>query len=206
MKIIFVLILLIVGSPMLLMAVFLPFLLAPAGPDTPGAGGQGSPPGEEYLLVPDEIRYRDRTAFHPALIEWLTERNSALATPAHLNAIEEAGRKYDVDPILLLAITGQEQAFVPRRGNWRAIERNPWNVFHSWQRWSGGFELSAQWAAHTVMRLSQDCPPGVGILRWINGLDNTGQRANPRWGYAGHTGWHIGVGIFYQQLKAVGGV
>lgn len=189
-------------SPVLGLMFFMPFLAAPSIMPAPLAGG-GLPPGPVRAYVPSEIQYRDRSGLYPALIAWLESRDSAIADPARLAEIEEAGRAYNVDPLLLLAITGQEQSFVPKRGNWQAVMQNPWNVFGSWQRWQGGFSASAQWAAHTVVRLSQGCPENVSVIRWVNGLDNTGRRANPNWGYAGDPNWWRGVSFFYGQLQEI---
>ncbi|MFZ5642534.1 MAG: hypothetical protein ACOY46_02945 [Bacillota bacterium] len=196
--------LLCVSSPLLMLGTFMPALFAPGVLPAPGGGGPGGlPEGPVPLFVPAEIQYQSRSSAYPFLIAWLNSRNSALADSEHLAAIEAAGQKWNVDPLLLLAITGQEQSFVPKRGNWRAVEKNPWNVFGSWEYWSGGFSLSAQWAAATVARLSRGCPEGTSVIQWVNGFDSSGRRSNPGWGYAGHAEWWRGVSYFYNQLKQV---
>lgn len=196
--------LLLIASPLLMMGAVMPFLWAPGSLSGPGAGGASGPPdGPVPTYVPAEIQYHSMVSAYPALVAWLAQRNSALADDQHLAAIEAAGQRWNVDPLLLLAITGQEQSFVPRRGNWQAVERNPWNVFGSWQRWSGGFDASASWAANTVARLSKGCPAGTSVIQWVNGFDASGIRSNPGWGYAGDPYWWCGVSKFYNQLQQV---
>jgi hypothetical protein len=197
---------LVMASPLLIMATAMPFLLTPAQfLDSAGTSVSGTPTGPVPAFVPAEIQYQNRTSAYAAVIAWLAARNSVLADTEHLAAIEAAGQRWNVDPLLLLAITGQEQSFVPRKGKWQAVERNPWNVFGSWERWSGGFELSALWAANTVARLSQGCPPGVSVIQWINGFGPDGTRSNPGWGYAGDSNWWRGVSSFYSQLRQIAG-
>ncbi|OPY63711.1 MAG: Glycyl-glycine endopeptidase ALE-1 precursor [Pelotomaculum sp. PtaU1.Bin065] len=197
-----IILILLFSSPFLIIGTVLPALFAPASSSdlgTLGAGGNG-PSGDTPWYVPGEIMYRPRTAAYAAIIEWLQARNSALADTEHLAAIEAAGQKWNIDPLLLLAVVGQEESFVPV--NWNpAILNNPWNVFGSWQDWQGGFAQSAMWAANTIARLSQNCPQGVSVLQWVNGFGADGTRSNPGWGYAGDQNWWRGVSQFYAQLQ-----
>lgn len=199
----FIFIFFLMVSPPLIFTTVMPLLIAPAQMTSTNIGIGDVPSGPVPTYVPTEIQYQTRSASYQAIIEWLRAHNSALADTDHLAAIEAAGQRWNVDPLLLLAITGQEQSFVPRTGYWQAIERNPWNVFGSWQQWSGGFENSAAWAAATVARLSQGCPAGTSVIRWINGFDSSGVRSNPGWGYAGDSNWWRGVSYFYNQLQQV---
>ncbi|MCL6448196.1 MAG: lytic transglycosylase domain-containing protein [Armatimonadetes bacterium] len=194
----------------MMLALFLfsaPFL-ALAPPETVGGVSDfvGLPDGPVPTYIPEEIQYRDITPYIPQLVSWLAARNSAMASEEYLQIINRAGQRWNVDPLLLLAIAGQEQSFVPKRGrDWPLIMNNPWNVFHSWMEWQGGFEASANWAANTVARLSKDYPGGVSIICWINGFGPDGTRSNPRWGYAGDPRWWIGVSRFYEGFKNMTG-
>lgn len=118
---------------------------------------------------------------------------------AILNMIDQAGRQKNVSPYLLLAITGQEQSFVPRSNN-HAFEiiRNPWNVFGCWCSGKGATLTTGEAAviaANTIIKLSQDLPAGRDPIQWLVARDN------PRGYYAEDTGWWIGVSKFYKALR-----
>ncbi|KXG77351.1 glucosaminidase domain-containing protein [Thermotalea metallivorans] len=186
----------ILGIPLLFFMLMTPILLI---------FGQG-PAGPSYDLgddinlrdipnvVPTEIMYQD--VDKAGIIAWLEKRGSYLADEYHVNAIIAAGRRYNVHPLLLVAITGQEQSFVPRRkSNAPRVARNPFNVFGSWQRYSPGIQKSAMIAAHTVAKLSQDRPAGAHPIQWLN------NRSNPRGVYATDPNWWKGVTKFFTILK-----
>ncbi|MFZ5592185.1 MAG: hypothetical protein ACOY81_10315 [Bacillota bacterium] len=128
-----------------------------------------------------------------SVIAWLSAKSSLQAEQKYLDILEAAGKKYNINPLLLLAITGQEQSFVP--SHWPNAEqmlKNPWNVYGSWQDYAPGYERAAMIAARTVNCLSSGCPPGMNPIRWINNR------------YAEDTGWWKGVSIFFDQLLKVG--
>ncbi len=203
---------------LLTFALFVP--LAMFVSETPSAldGGYyegGIPQGPVPGYTPGEIAFRD--VDESALLGWLAARDSALAEPSRVASIVRAARRYDIDPRLLVAITGQEQAFVPRRN--RLAERiaaNPWNVFGGWYKypnpssWAANpsadawIEKSAAWAAHTVARLSRGCPQGMNVFQWINGCVGEGsswRKINPAGVYATHSGWYVGVSRYYSELR-----
>ncbi|MEC0167380.1 M23 family metallopeptidase [Paenibacillus graminis] len=135
----------------------------------------------------------------PKVMAFLAERNSALADNAIITMIDQAGRLKNVSPYLLLAITGQEQSFVPRSNNHASeIIRNPWNVFGCWCSGKGSTLTTgeaATIAANTIIKLSQDLPAGRDPIQWLVARDN------PRGYYASDTGWWIGVSKFYKALR-----
>ncbi|RJX17660.1 MAG: M23 family metallopeptidase [Desulforudis sp.] len=210
----FTLVLLLILS-LLVFALFVPLALFVS--DTPGVldGGYSIGHGSLEGWTPEEIAFVEID--ESALLSWLAARDSALATPDRVAAIVRAARLYDVDPRLLVAITGQEQGFVPRnQGQSERIAANPWNVFGGWYRypspnaWAANpsadafIEKSAAWAAQTVARLSRNAPEGISLLQWINGCIVEGgawRQINPRGVYATDAGWHIGVRLFYDQLQ-----
>lgn len=154
-----------------------------------------------YVEVPkvtlsESLAYR--TFNFNAVKAWLDKRNSALADPTTLAAIDRAGKEENVDPHLLIAITGQEQSFVPKNGNHAAdIIRNPWNVFGCWCSGKGAqltTEESARIAAKTIVKLSQSRPPGIDPISWLN------DPMNPNGIYAEHRGWWLGVSKFYKAI------
>lgn len=62
-------------------------------------------------VVPEELRYEE--VDKESIIDWLDKKGSYLASDYHVQAIIAAGKRYNVHPLLLVAITGQEQSFVP---------------------------------------------------------------------------------------------
>jgi murein DD-endopeptidase MepM/ murein hydrolase activator NlpD len=129
---------------------------------------------------------------------WLDQRKSVLADEVILSVIDRAAQSEQVNPYLLIAITGQEQSFVPRSGNYaNQVLRNPWNVFGCWCEGKGAqltTEQSAQIAAQTIVKLSQNRPSGVDPIAWLN------DPLNPNGVYAEHRGWYIGVSRFYRAI------
>lgn len=158
----------------------------------------------DYVVMPNagiplELAYRSLDI--PAVIDFLKDRKSALANTTTLRMIDQAGKSQNVDPHLLLAITGQEQGFVPVTNNHASeIIRNPWNVFGCWCSGKGATlttEEAAVIAAKTIVKLSQNRPEGRDPIQWLVARDN------PHGYYASDTGWWIGVSKFYKALLAV---
>lgn len=144
------------------------------------------------------LSYRDVKV--DKLSSWLSGKNSMLASPERVSAILSAAKEYNVDPLLLVAITGQEQAFVPQ-GSSEKMVGNPFNVTGgsgpgSWVTYSPGLEKSARIAAGTVVALSKGMPEGVHPIWWLN------SRKNPNGAYAEDPNWWKGVTKFYTQLKS----
>ncbi|MFD0587074.1 hypothetical protein ACFQZE_03575 [Paenibacillus sp. GCM10027627] len=103
------------------------------------------------------------------LVAYLNSKDSILAEPLYLDAIFQAAKQFDIHPVLLVAITGQEQAFVPRsHEKAKEIANNPFNVFHSWQEFNTTIEQSSEIAARTIARLSKNKPDSVDPITWIN--------------------------------------
>ncbi|NOU80697.1 peptidoglycan DD-metalloendopeptidase family protein [Paenibacillus sp. LMG 31459] len=158
-------------------------------------------PGTEIPTLPRELGYQSLNIEY--VLQFLEKRKSALADRSLLQMIDEAGRIKNVSPYLLIAITGQEQSFVPRNNNHASeIIRNPWNVFGCWCKGKGA-QLStgesAQIAANTIIKLSQDLPAGRDPIQWLSAKDN------PRGYYAAHNGWWIGVSKYFKLLVAGSG-
>ncbi|WP_088834399.1 M23 family metallopeptidase [Paenibacillus tyrfis] len=134
----------------------------------------------------------------PAMKDWLDKRKSALAEASVLASIDRAAQSQNVDPYLLIAITGQEQSFVPRTGAFAdKIIRNPWNVFGCWCQGKGAeltTEEAAKIAAKTIVKLSQNRPASTDPISWLN------DPANPNGIYAEHRGWWLGVSRFYKAI------
>lgn len=143
---------------------------------------------ESLKDTPLDIRYQP---VNPLLLaEWLTRRESILAKKSYIDAILIAAEENDVNPLVLIAIAGQEQGFVPAdHPQASKIANNPFNVFGSWQAYNTTISESAHIAARTVNRLSKDCPKDVDPLLWVNRS------------YAQDQNWWRGVRDILTQLQ-----
>ncbi|MET3507342.1 hypothetical protein [Halalkalibacter oceani] len=124
------------------------------------------------------------------LHEWLTGRDSLLADEPYFSAILQTAQEFNVHPLLLFAITGQEQGFVPRtHERAETIANNPFNVFHSWEDFNTDVKESSEIAARTVVNLSENRPAGFDPIQWINRK------------YAEDENWWRGVRALFEQLR-----
>jgi len=120
-----------------------------------------------YNELPQHYQYQEVN--HEKLKEYLATRTSLLAEPRYYDVIMETAKQFNVSPVLLFAITGQEQGFVPRdHERAEEIANNPFNVFHSWQDYNTTIEQSSQIAARTLVNLSKDRPEDIEAITWIN--------------------------------------
>jgi hypothetical protein len=107
-----------------------------------------------------------------------------------LDSIIDICRKKNVNVLLMLAITGQEQSYVPKnRPNAEKIANNPFNVYHSWYEYNTNIEDSTSIACNTVINLSKNRPEAIHPIQWINRK------------YAGDKRWWIGVSNCFDQIK-----
>lgn len=121
---------------------------------------------------------------------YLTKKNSLLAQEPYFSSILKVSEEFNLNPLLLFAITGQEQGFVPRsHAQAQKIANNPYNVFHSWQEYNTDIIDSSQIAARTVINISKNRPKNTDPFLWINGK------------YAEDANWWKGVKNFYQNLE-----
>lgn len=138
--------------------------------------------------LPEYLQYKSVNL--EALKLWLKERDSALAEEPYLISIHNTAKEYDINPLLMFAITGQEQGFVPNTNADAAnIVNNPFNVFGSWEDYNTDIDDSSKIAAITIINLSKDCPENEDPLKWINRK------------YAEDETWHIGVAKIFSQLE-----
>lgn len=117
--------------------------------------------------LPKIFKYRNIEV--EKLREWLNNRNSKLADEPYLTAIINTAYEFDINPILLIAITGQEQGFVPRTHQYSdKIANNPFNVYGSWVDYNTDIYDSARIAAITIVNLSKNRPMEEDPIKWIN--------------------------------------
>ncbi|PHV71411.1 hypothetical protein CS063_05015 [Sporanaerobium hydrogeniformans] len=148
-------------------------------------------PSLESPLQP-ELRYKDIDEL--ALTNWLTNKQSLLAKTPYFDSIMAVAEEFNINPLLLFAITGQEQGFVPvDHHKASTIANNPFNVYGSWQDFNTNITDTSRIAARTILNLSKDCPPDEDPIKWLNRK------------YAEDPNWHIGVSQILTQLEEVAG-
>ncbi|MGF7057582.1 hypothetical protein [Brassicibacter mesophilus] len=139
--------------------------------------------------LPVEFKYIDIDI--EKLRVWLNSRDSKLADEPYLTTIVNTSETFDINPLLLIAITGQEQGFVPRSNEYaEKIANNPFNVYGSWKKHNKDINDSTKIAAITIVNLSKNRPSHIDPVKWINRK------------YAEDENWHKGVSkIFYMLCK-----
>lgn len=129
-----------------------------------------------------------------ALYNFLTKRDSTLADQPYFNSILDVAREFNINPLLMFAITGQEQSFVPKSNiNATLIANNPFNVYGSWKRFNTDIDDASRIVARTILNLSKGCPENEDPLKWINKK------------YAEDPNWHLGVGQILATLEETAG-
>ncbi len=136
------------------------------------------------------------TSFHykdineAKLKDYLDTRNSLLKEEPYFSAIIETAKEFQLNPLVLFAITGHEQGFVPKDNpSASEIANNPFNVFYSWQRYNTDITDSSKIASRTIINLSKDRPDDIDPFQWINRK------------YAEDQNWWKGVRSIYNRLE-----
>lgn len=139
--------------------------------------------------LPTDYKYKNINIDN--LKRYLDSKNSMLAEEPYMLSIINAAKRYDVNPLLLFAITGQEQNFVPKTDyQAKKIANNPFNVYGSWIKYNTNIEDSASIAAGTVVALTRKRPSSDNnVIKWINLK------------YSEDSNWYKGVTAFLNQLE-----
>ena len=138
--------------------------------------------------LPEELKYIEIDK--NLLSGWLKSKNSILAEEPYLTTIIETAKQYDINPLFMIAITGQEQGFVPKsQENALKIANNPFNVYESWIGYNTTIDDSSKIAAQTIINLSKGRPKEVHVIQWINEK------------YAEDKNWWVGVDKIFSQLQ-----
>jgi hypothetical protein len=162
--------------------------VAPPLPESPPAAVILDAPADTG--VPPIFRYREIQA--DAVKEYLKSRDSLLADEPYFTAIISQAEAFDLNPLLLFAIAGQEQGFVPRSSKHASkIANNPFNVYHSWQHFNTDISHSAEIAARTIVRRSALLPEGYDPFVWLNMT------------YAEDPNWARGVRQLFEKLSSL---
>lgn len=138
--------------------------------------------------LPDSFQFKviDETA----LKSYLENRHSLLINEPYFSSIINVAKDFNINPILLFAITGQEQGFVPQNQDCATqIANNPYNVFCSWQDYNTDIIDSSQIACRTIISLSKGKPDNVDTLVWINRK------------YSADQNWNNGVRTLYNDIN-----
>ncbi|MHB9143042.1 MAG: hypothetical protein ACYC25_14320 [Paludibacter sp.] len=134
-----------------------------------------------------ELQYRqiDKNS----LLQYLSKRESLLCEEPYFSSIIQASQEYDLNPLVLFAIAGQEQAYVPKNEkDAKLIANNPFNVFGSWQKYNTDILDSSRIAANFIVTLSENRPSSIDPLVWINTK------------YAEDKTWNVGVRKLLEEL------
>ncbi len=140
--------------------------------------------------MPDRLKFAEINAND--LKAYLKSRDSLLADEPYFGAIVDTARKYDIHPLLLFAITGQEQGFVPKSGkDAKTIANNPFNVGHSWMEYNTDIRNSVGIASRLLVKLAASRPEGHDPFEWFNKT------------YAEDPLWSDGVRKIFDKLNSI---
>lgn len=143
-----------------------------------------------YSGIPEYFRYKEIKRDN--LKNFLKSKNSLLMEEPYFSTILKTSKEFNLNPLILFSITGQEQNFVPKsEKNAKKMANNPFNVFHSWYEYNTNINDSSRIAARTVLNLCKDRPPKEDPFKWINKK------------YAEDKNWWKGVKSIYEQLDIV---
>lgn len=152
-------------------------------------GGSGE--GEAIALIDglhEDLKYAE--VDQKRLKDWLNKKKSLLSDEPYFSAILKTAKEYDIHPLLMFAIAGQEQSFVPKQGNFAGkIADNPFNVYGSWEKYNTDIYDSSRLAAGTIISSSRGRPAYMNPLRWINRK------------YAEDPNWWKNVSKLFEQMK-----
>ncbi|MBN2898545.1 MAG: hypothetical protein JXO44_07205 [Clostridia bacterium] len=117
--------------------------------------------------IPEFLRY------HPidkqGLKNYLSKKNVMLGESPYFEGVINVSKEYDIHPLLMFAITGQEQGYVSKENpNHLKIANNPFNVYSSWRKYNTDIEDSTGVAAGTVITILRTRPAGENPFKWIN--------------------------------------
>lgn len=120
----------------------------------------------------------------------LIERNSTLAEEPYFSVIINSAKEFNVNPIFLFAIAGQEQSFVPKQDKEAVIiANNPFNVYHSWAEYNTSIQDSARIASVTISNLLWTKPDAIDPVTWINQH------------YSEDDKWRVGISRIFKDLS-----
>lgn len=147
----------------------------------------------EVLGIPtSKLKYAYKEYEYGLIKDYLKSRNSMLLEDSRFEKLVEIAELKDIDPLILLAIIGQEQGFVPKDAKYATqIINNPFNVYHSWMDYNTTFSKSAIIASNTVNNLLAKMEQEEDVFYWLNTA------------YAEDDAWAQGVRKLYNILYSL---
>lgn len=146
----------------------------------------------KYNTLPSKFRYK--IINENSLRSYLRKRKSILAEEPYFSTINDVAMSYDINPLLLFAITGQEQSFVPTTSSsYSKIANNPFNVHGSWKKYNTNINDSVDITCRTLINLSKNRPSNYDTMRWINKK------------YAADQNWGNKVNKIFDMLQNIAG-
>lgn len=144
------------------------------------------------LDKPAYLRYQNISL--EKLKTYLDRKDSMLLTKDYLDQLMNYSLEKDLNPLLLIAIIGQEQNYVPSQHRFapRMIE-NPFNIYGSWETHPVGFTASMKEACYTI-----NTALGTRTL-YADPFATINNR------YAEDPRWHLGVKVIFRDLMALAG-
>jgi putative ABC transport system permease protein len=138
--------------------------------------------------LPNNFKYKDINQL--SLKKFLNGRKSLLAYEPYFSTIIAVSKEYNLNPLLLFAISGQEQGFVSKESSSsNKIANNPFNIYHSWKKYNTNIADASKIACITIINLCKDRPHDENPLSWINKK------------YAEDQNWANSVGSIYNNLE-----
>ncbi|WP_123054214.1 SH3 domain-containing protein [Clostridium sp. JN-1] len=126
------------------------------------------------------------------LKQFLKQNNSLLASEPYFSSIISTASQYNLNPLILFAIAGSEQSFVPSNTlDASKIANNPFNVHGSWQQYNTNISDSSGIAARTVINLSKGMPQDSNLFSYIG----------PK--YAEDSNWGNKTYSIFKQLSSI---
>lgn len=123
---------------------------------------------------------------------YLNKRDSMLTSSDYLTFIDNSAAASDLNPLLLLAIIGQEQSFVPKdHPDADLIINNPYNVFGSWIDYNTNFEDATSICIKTIRTAMDTQPEDTDLIEWLNQT------------YAEDKNWSVGVKAIFTKLQSL---
>jgi len=139
--------------------------------------------------LPDYFKYKSIN--QTLLKNFLLKQNSLLVEEPYFSTIISVSKNYNLNPLVLFAITGQEQGFVPKgETSSKKIANNPFNVYHSWKEYNTDINDSSKIVSLTIINLCKDRPENEEPFHWINKK------------YAEDKNWSTSVLRIYNKLEA----
>jgi len=143
------------------------------------------------IEIPKHPTYEYRALNYIKIYDYLHKtKDSKLTTANYLSTIDDMAASYNTDPLLLIAIIGHEQNFVPNNHpDAEEMINNPYNVFGSWLSFNTNFEEATRVCLNTIQTARDSLPKDTDLIHHLN------------FTYAEDREWYKGVRLIYDRLR-----